>query len=337
MRYTPVAFAVLVACSSSSNSVNPPPPPPPAPGVVASVAVTFISPMVPGATQAAAATLKDAAGAVLVGRAVTWTSSNLTVATVDNVSGVMTAVADGNTTITATSGGISGSAQLTVATSPVVSIQAGCPARIKAGEPLQCSVGRATRANGTAAAATLATWQVTSGPATITTSGLITGTGNGPVVLLVTIEGFSQADSTTAYDWIPVTGTGVVGVSLVGSRSSVPVGDGPFTDPVLTISCSTGVLDLHVLTGNIMAQDATVSYFFDSGSQTVESWIQTGPSAAERQPGPNTAAKALATKIATAKVWGFAFVQLGGTQQSMTFHVTGLSELLDPILNACPN
>jgi hypothetical protein len=291
--------------------------------------------MAPGATQVATVTLKDAAGAFIVSAVVTWSSSNQAVATVDSV-GRMTAVADGNTTITATSGGISGSAPLTVATSPVVSIQAGCPAHIKAGEPLQCSVGRATRANGTAAAATLATWQVASGPATITTSGLITATGNGPVVLLVTIEGFSQADSTTAYDWTPVTGTGLVGVSLVGSRSSVPIGDGPFTDPVLTISCSTGVLDLHVLTGNVMTQDATVAYFFDGGSQTVESWIQTGPSAAERQPGPNAAAKTLATKIAAAKVWGFAFVQLGGTQQSMSFHVTGLSALLDPILNACP-
>jgi hypothetical protein len=248
----------------------------------------------------------------------------------------MTAVADGNTTITATSDGISGSALLTVATSPVVSIQAGCPAHIKAGEPLQCSVSRATRANGSAAAPTLATWQVASGPATITTNGLITGTGNGTVVLLVTIEGFSQADSTSAYDWTPVTGTGVVGVSLVGSRLTVPIGEGPFTDPVLTISCSTGVLDLHVLTGNIMANDATVAYFFDNGSQTVENWTQTGPSAAERQPGPNTAARALATKIAAAKLWGFAFVQLGGVQQSMTFHVTGLSALLDPILNGCP-
>jgi hypothetical protein len=337
MRHAPVLFAALAACSSSSNAVNPPPPPPPpAPGVVASVGVAFVSPMVPGATQTAAATLKDATGATLVGRAVTWNSSNLTVATVDGLSGLMTAVADGNTTIMATSGGISGSAQLTVATSPVVSIQAGCPARIKAGEPLQCTVGRALRANGTAAAASLATWQVASGPATITSSGVITGTGNGTVVLLVTIEGFSQADSTVAYDWIPVSGAGVVGVSLVGARSSIPAGEGPFTDPVLTISCSSGVMDLHVLTGNIMTQDTTVSYFFDNGAQTIESWAQTGPPAEERHPGPNAATRALATKMAAAKVWGFAFVQLGGAQQSMTLHVTGLSALLDPILNACP-
>jgi hypothetical protein len=336
MRHTPILFAVLVACSSSSNAVNPPAPPPAAPGVVTSIGVSFISPMVPGGTQAAAATLKDAAGTVLVGRAVTWSSSNLTVATVDSLAGLMTAVAVGNTTITATSGGVSGSAQLAVAISPVVSIEAGCPTRIKAGEPLQCSVGRATRANGTAAAASLATWQVVSGPATITTGGLITGTGNGTVVLLVTIEGFSQADSTTAYDWTPVAGTGLVGVSLLGARSTVPIGDGPFTEPTLTISCSSGVMDLQVLTGNIMARDATVSYFFDNGSQTIESWTQTGPSAAERQPGPNAATKALALKIAAARVWGFAFVQLGGAQQSLSFHVTGLSALLDPILNACP-
>src|SRR6266571_2246137 len=63
------------------------------------------------------ATPKDANGNPLAGRTVTWTSSSTAAATV-NSSGLVTGVAAGSTTITATSEGQSGAAAITV-TSPV--------------------------------------------------------------------------------------------------------------------------------------------------------------------------------------------------------------------------
>src|SRR5207244_587993 len=66
-----------------------------------------------GQTSQLTATPKDAAGNPLVGRAVTWATSNGSVATV-NATGLVTATGAGSATITATSEGKSGTAGVTV-------------------------------------------------------------------------------------------------------------------------------------------------------------------------------------------------------------------------------
>src|SRR3989454_826921 len=82
---------------------------------VASVAVSPASASVTvGQTVQLTATPKDASGNPLSGRAVTWATSNGAIATV-SASGVVTGVAAGAATITATSGGKSGSAIVIVA------------------------------------------------------------------------------------------------------------------------------------------------------------------------------------------------------------------------------
>src|SRR6266516_4202235 len=93
---------------------------PPLPAPVASVAVSPASASVPAgqAVQLSAVT-KDSAGTVLTGRAVTWASSNGGIASV-NGSGLVTGVAVGAATITATSEGKSGTAALTVTALPPV-------------------------------------------------------------------------------------------------------------------------------------------------------------------------------------------------------------------------
>ncbi|MDH3480047.1 MAG: Ig-like domain-containing protein, partial [Gemmatimonadota bacterium] len=68
------------------------------------------------------ATLKDAAGNELTGRAVTWASSNDAVAKV-SASGLVTAMAAGSATIIATSEGQSGTAAITVTQVPVASVE----------------------------------------------------------------------------------------------------------------------------------------------------------------------------------------------------------------------
>jgi len=78
----------LVVRTQKPDATTPPAPPPP----VASVTISPPSPsLTVGATQQFAATLKDASGNMLTGRAITWTSNNVGVTTVDG-SGLATAV-----------------------------------------------------------------------------------------------------------------------------------------------------------------------------------------------------------------------------------------------------
>ena len=88
---------------------------------VARVDVTPTSTSIsPGQTSQLTATAFDASGNVLV-RSVTWTSSNNAVATV-SATGLVTAVAAGTVTISATIGGVTGTALITVAAVPVASV-----------------------------------------------------------------------------------------------------------------------------------------------------------------------------------------------------------------------
>src|SRR5206468_1807014 len=87
---------------------------------VASVAVAPATASVPvGQTVQFSATPRDSIGNALIARVVTWVSSAPVVVTVDG-SGVVTGVAAGTGTITATSEGKDGAAALTVTASVVV-------------------------------------------------------------------------------------------------------------------------------------------------------------------------------------------------------------------------
>ncbi len=86
--------------------------PPPTP--VATVTVTPANPQLDtGQTVRLTATVRDAAGNVLTGRTVTWTSANTNVATVD-ATGLVTAVRKGRVTITATVDGVMGTSVVEV-------------------------------------------------------------------------------------------------------------------------------------------------------------------------------------------------------------------------------
>jgi uncharacterized protein YjdB len=76
--------------------------------VVASVTITPLNQsLTAGLSLQLEATVRDAAGNVLTGRPVTWSSSNPLFASVSNT-GLLSALLVGNTTITATSEGKSG-------------------------------------------------------------------------------------------------------------------------------------------------------------------------------------------------------------------------------------
>ncbi|MEX2527096.1 MAG: Ig-like domain-containing protein [Gemmatimonadota bacterium] len=86
----------------------------------ANVSVTPVSSeLLPGASVTLAASVADANGnAIPSPPTVGWSTSDAAVATVDQATGVVTAVAEGSATITATSGGASGTAGVTVLAPP---------------------------------------------------------------------------------------------------------------------------------------------------------------------------------------------------------------------------
>ncbi|HYT71567.1 MAG TPA: Ig-like domain-containing protein, partial [Gemmatimonadales bacterium] len=160
--------------------------------VIAPVASVSLSPATvsqkPGGTQQFTATLKDASGNVLSGRAVAWASSNGVVATVSG-SGLETAIAIGSSTITATSEGKSGVAKVTVI-APVASVSLS-PATVSQNPgATQQLTATLKDASGNVLTGRSVTW-TSSAPAvaTVNTNGLETAVATGSATITATSEG----------------------------------------------------------------------------------------------------------------------------------------------------
>lgn len=108
-------YAACGGDGTAAPTEPPPPPPPPGPAAVASVEVTAATDtlIALGRTAQLNVSVKDANGNALTGRTVTWQSSDQAVATV-TTSGLVTSVAAGDVTITATSEGVAGSVRMRV-------------------------------------------------------------------------------------------------------------------------------------------------------------------------------------------------------------------------------
>src|SRR2546426_84089 len=171
-----------------------------------------------GNTVQLPATAQGAAGRVLTGRAITWSSSNPSVATVSS-NGVATAVAAGTATITATSEGKSASATVTVANVPVASVVISpATALVLVGASVQLAASPKDAA-GAVLSGRAITW-VSSAPATATVSstGLVTGVAAGAVTMTATSEGVTGSAAVTV-NVVPV-----ASVSLSPATVSAGVG-----------------------------------------------------------------------------------------------------------------
>ena len=164
---------------------------------VASVAVSPpTSTVLVSKTVQLTATLRDASGAQLTGRTVSWQSSAAGIATV-NASGLVTAVAAGQATITATSEGKSGTATITVQLPPVASITVTPVSPSLGVSQTMQMVATLRDANGAELTGRTVTWETSAaGIATVSASGLVTGVAAGQAVITARSEG--QAGSTTA-------------------------------------------------------------------------------------------------------------------------------------------
>lgn len=114
------AVVVVAACGGGGETTappDPPPPPPPPPPPTLVVTTVSVSPaaaaLVAGDTVRLRATVRDQNGNEMTGRTIGWSSSSSTIATV-TTDGLVTAVAGGSATITATVETRSGTATLSV-------------------------------------------------------------------------------------------------------------------------------------------------------------------------------------------------------------------------------
>jgi len=149
-----------------------------------------------GATQQLAAEARDANGNAVAGRTFAWTSANASVATVDPASGLVTAVGSGTTTVTATTGAVSGAATVNVAlvvTSVVVTPTA--PTLTAFGATQQFTAV-ARDANDSPIPGQVFTWSSSNtAVATVaTTTGLATAVGNGTTTITATTGTVSAGD-----------------------------------------------------------------------------------------------------------------------------------------------
>ena len=156
---------------------------------VASVTVTPpVTRIAPGGRAQLHASVRDGAGTVLPEHVVTWSSTNEDVATVSE-SGLVSGLSDGETVVTAASGGQSGSATVTVRTAVEVIEILPAEAVISVSETLEL-VAITRDKDGNVLSGRQLVW--TSGSAevaTVSPGGIVTGTAAGTARILATTEG----------------------------------------------------------------------------------------------------------------------------------------------------
>ena len=165
---------------------------------VAGVSVSPPSALVTvGTTQQLAVTLTDAHGSVLSGRAVSWSSSDVAVATVSST-GLVTAIASGTVTISATSEGRIGTSSLTITPVPVSAVSVGLGATSLFGGQTTQATATTLDGSGGVLSGRVVTWSSSNtAVATVSASGLVTAVVAGTAEITATSEGKSGSATLT--------------------------------------------------------------------------------------------------------------------------------------------
>src|SRR5206468_146920 len=186
---------------------------------VASVTVSPTAPnMYVGGTVQLTATLKDASGNVLSGRALTWTTGNGAVGTV-SASGLVTGVAVGAVTITATSEGQAGTAAVTVSTVPVASVTVSpATAVVLVGATVQLTTTLKDAAGNVLSGRSVTWASGTPAVATVSSTGLVTGVAASAATITATSEG-QRGTAAVTVNLVPV-----ASVTVSPASASIRVG-----------------------------------------------------------------------------------------------------------------
>lgn len=205
---------------------------------VATVTVTPANPTLGvGQTLGMTAITRDAANNILSGRAVAWASANPAVAAVNATTGVVTAVASGTATVSATSEGQAGSTQITVSVTSPARVDVAPPTvSLNPGQTAQLTA-TAYDANNNVLVLSM-TWSSNSAAvATVSASGLVTAVASGSATISATASG--------------VTGTAIVTVALVpvASVTVTPGAPNMLVGDALTLTATARDAAGNVLSG----------------------------------------------------------------------------------------
>ena len=203
------------ACGDGTTEPPAPPPDPPRPtAVTVTPATTQLTAL--GGTVQLTAEVRDQNGQVMAGAGVTWASSNASVATVGG-SGLVMAAGNGTATITATAGGVSGSATVTVAQEVSTVTVSPVADTVVGGDTLRLSA-EATDENGHAVAGAEFSWESSdAGVATVDASGLVTGVAEGTATIT------ASAGTPSGSAIVTVTPTFTLSGTVSDSRRNGPV------------------------------------------------------------------------------------------------------------------
>ena len=182
-------------CGDGDSPIAPPPDPPRPATAAVNPATAELSAL--GATVQLSAEVRDQNGQVMAGAVVAWSSGNASVATVD-AAGLVTAMANGAATVTATSGSASGSATVTVEQSVrAVTVSPTADTLPALGDTLRLA-GEARDANGHAVAGAEFSWASSDTlVAMVDTTGLVTAIANGTATVTATSGSASESATVT--------------------------------------------------------------------------------------------------------------------------------------------
>ena len=263
----------------------------PAPVPVASVTVSPATAAIAvGTSIQLSATLKDANGGVLSGRAITWSSAAPGVATV-SADGLVQGISSGATTITATSEGKSSAATVTVASAAVASISvAPASANLPVGGSVQLTA-TLKDANGNVLTGRTVTWTTGSVEvASVNAQGLAVGLEIGSTTITATSEG------KTASAAITVSQAAVASVTLAPASTTLLVGG--TVQLVATIKDATGA----ILTGRTIIWTSSNAAIAGVSGQGVVAATATGSVTITATCEGKTAAAAVIVNAAPAPV-----------------------------------
>lgn len=196
-----VAAALLLASAACANDAPSAPQPLPETPAVATVQLDAAAHTMPtGSSRQLIVTVRDAQGAVLAGRAVTWTSSDETIVSV-TTTGAIAALRSGTATVRATAGGKSAAATITVMPPLVVRIELDPPtAAVAVDEVMQLTAQ--PRGDGDIALNRPVTWTTDDASiASVNHAGRVTGHRAGSTWITATVDGISRAALIVVFDW----------------------------------------------------------------------------------------------------------------------------------------
>ncbi|HEY0527696.1 MAG TPA: Ig-like domain-containing protein [Gemmatimonadaceae bacterium] len=237
----------VAACSSYGTSVVDVTKTPDA--KVASVSIVIPRSIQAGQTAHAVATLKDANGVLLKNRAIAWFSSSSGVANVDD-SGVVAAVAPGNTVVSAVSEGVSGQAAIDVIPPPPTAIPVASV--VVSINPPQVLVGQQPHATatlkdaqGNALSGRSVVWQSSNAQvASVASTGDISAVGAGTATITASSEGISGSAPLTVDVPPPIP---VASIAVSPATGSLQIGG------TLQLSAVTRDANNNVLTGRVIS------------------------------------------------------------------------------------